>query len=235
MKLNSLFVRLGIAAGLAVSLAAVRPAAQQTQPKMPQPGVPQVMTLEGEFIRIAYNNEGYVTMGYRVANENQGKDWMLLEVGMTLREGQPMYKLPRTAISIDTPDGKKIPLATNAQYLNNDLRALEMRAGTNPDQIGYFPPNASDQACRISMFQPTGSAARAFDDVELSSNRACMGRLYFNVPGGIKLGQHFLNVQFKNSVVRVPFKIMTKDEEKALSKSWKDIKKQVDEAFKKGK
>jgi len=42
-------------------------------------------------------------------------------------------------------------------------------------------------------------------------------------------------VQFKNSLVRVPFRILTKDEEKQLSKTWKDIKKQVDAAFKKGK
>jgi hypothetical protein len=40
-------------------------------------------------------------------------------------------------------------------------------------------------------------------------------------------------VQFKNSLVRVPFRILTKDEEAYLNKNWKDIKKQVDEAFKK--
>ena len=32
--------------------------------------------------------------------------------------------------------------------------------------------------------------------------------------------------------IRVPFRILTKDEEKFLDKNYKDIKKQVDEAFK---
>jgi hypothetical protein len=32
----------------------------------------------------------------------------------------------------------------------------------------------------------------------------------------------------------VPFRIFTKEEEKVLSKNWRDIKKQVDEAFRKG-
>ena len=54
------------------------------------------------------------------------------------------------------------------------------------------------------------------DDVELSNTRACLGRLYFHVPGGIAYGQHWLNVKFEKSLVRVPFRILTKDEEKLL-------------------
>ena len=73
----------------------------------------------------------------------------------------------------------------------------------------------------------------AYDQVELSSQRACLGRLYFKVPGGITYGQHWLNVKFEKSLVRVPFRILTKDEEKLLSKNYKDISKQVEEAFKK--
>ena len=72
----------------------------------------------------------------------------------------------------------------------------------------------------------------AWDEVEVSSDRACLGRIYFHVPGGIAYGQHWLNVKFPKSVVRVPFRILTKDEEKLLNKNYKSIKKQVEEAFK---
>jgi hypothetical protein len=233
----SLPVRTVMAVGLFVALTGNLPQAQQATPKptpkIPESGVSQIMTLEGEFIRISYNNEGYVTMGYRVVNESVGQDWMLLQIGTTVRRGTQNYKLARTAITVDTPDGKKIPMATNQEYMNVDIRPIEMRAKTVPDNINYFPPEAT-QACKISMFSPQGSGVRAFDDVELSANRACVGQIYFKIPGGIKYGQHWLNVQFQNSLVRVPFKVMTKEEEKSLSKSWKDIKKQVDEAFKKG-
>ena len=71
------------------------------------------------------------------------------------------------------------------------------------------------------------------DEIELSNTRACVGRLFFQVPGGIKHGQHFLNVKFEKSVVRVPFRILTEDEEKFLSKNYKDIEKQVKDAFRK--
>ena len=75
----------------------------------------------------------------------------------------------------------------------------------------------------------------AYDEVELSTTRACLGRLYFHIPGGITYGQHWLNVKFEKSVVRVPFRILTADEEKFVNKNYKSIKKQVDDAFKKKK
>ena len=42
-------------------------AAQTQEPKVkiPEPGVPQVMTMEGRYVRAAYNNEGYAILGYR--------------------------------------------------------------------------------------------------------------------------------------------------------------------------
>jgi hypothetical protein len=38
-------------------------------------------------------------------------------------------------------------------------------------------------------------------------------------------------VKFQNSLVRVPFRILTKEEEEFLGKNYKSIDKQVEEAF----
>ena len=70
-----------------------------------------------------------------------------------------------------------------------------------------------------------------YDQVELSPSARCVGRLFFQVPGGIKYGQHWLNVKFQKTVVRVPFRILTKEEEQTLSKNFKDIRQQVQDAF----
>ena len=220
------------AVAIALAVGAARPDAQE-KPKVaiPEPGVSQIMTLEGLFVRAAYNNEGYVILGYRTANMSVGDEWMLLEVGTTLREGVPDYRLKRDALSLTTADGAKIPLPTVAQYRDVDLRALEQRSKVSRDSINYFPPMAS-QACRIGFFSDVDSRAMSWDEVELSYQRACLGRLYFKVPGGIKYGQHWLNVQFAKSLVRVPFRIFTKEEEKMVSKNYGDIRKQVKEAFK---
>ncbi len=220
----------GVVALLAFSLASGSSLAQEKITK-PEPGVPEIFTLEGQFVRIAYNNEGYASLGYRVANQSAGEEWMLLEMGATLRESGN-YRLKRGAISLETPDGKTIALASNKEYRGADLRALEMRAKVVRDSINYFPPEAR-QACPIVFFTQLDKRAMPREQVDLSWQRACLGRIFFNIPGGIQHGQHWLTVQFEKSVVRVPFRILTKAEEKEFSKTWKDIKKEHEKAFKK--
>jgi hypothetical protein len=207
-------------------------AAAQEPPKVqiPQPGVPQIMTLEGRYVRVAYNNEGYAILGYRLANFSVGEKWMLLEVGLALRDGVPDYELTREAVSLETPDGTTIPLPTWPEFQAADTRALRAREKVQRDSINYFPPNAH-KACSIQFFPDLGQRAMPWDKVELTNQRACLGRLYFPVPTGITYGQHWLNVKFAEGVIRVPFRILTKEEDKLLEKNFKDIKKQVDEAF----
>jgi len=202
--------------------------------KIPEPGVPQIMTMEGRFVRAAYNNEGYVILGYRLANMSVGQPWLLLEVGVTVRDKVPSYSLTPAAVSLETPDGKTIPLPSNQEFREANLSGLQKQAEMIRDSINYFPPSAN-RACRIGFFADLDDRAMSYDRVELTPDRGCVGRLYFKIPGGLKHGQYFLNVKFPKSVVRVPFRIMTAEEEKFMEKNWKDIKKQVDEAFKKGK
>jgi hypothetical protein len=206
--------------------------AQQKPPvvQIPDPGVPQVMTLEGKFVRAAYNREGYVILGYQATNRSVGDEWMLLEVGLTVLDGVPEYKLTREALSLETPDGKTLPLPTVAEHREGDTRAIQNRARVQRDSINYFPIMAS-QPCRIGFFSDLEQRAMPFDEVSVTNRRACLGRLYFKIPGGIKYGQYWLNVKFKDSLVRAPFRILTADEEKLLSKNYKSIEKQVKEAF----
>ncbi len=220
---------------IVLSVIAIPPlvgSAQQPTVKIPEAGVPQVMTLEGTFTRAAYNNEGYAIIGYRIVNLSIGEEWMLLEFGTTVRDGVPNYTMTRDALSLETPDNKTIPLASVNDYRKANLAALQNREKVQRDSINYFPPSAT-QACRIGFFTEVGDRAANWDQVELSSQRGCVGRLFFQVPGGITYGQYWLNVKFQNSLVRVPFRILTKDEEKFLSKNFKDIRKQVRDAFKK--
>ena len=206
--------------------------AQPPQVKIPQPGVPQIMTMQGRFVRAAYNNEGYAILGYRVANLSVGEKWMFLDLGLTVRDGVPDYTITRDALTLETPDGQTIPLATTQEYRAAPLAALEKRAQVQRDKINYFPPHAR-AACRIGFFADLDEGGRAWDQVELNSQRACMGRIYFQVPNGIARGQHWLNVKFAQSVVRVPFRILTEEEYKILDKNYENIAKQVKEAFKK--
>jgi hypothetical protein len=199
--------------------------------QIPQPGVPQIMTMEAKFVRAAYNNEGYVIIGYQMAQRSLGEEWMLIEFGTTLLDNVPEYKLTRGALSIDTPDGKTLPLPSVEEFRKANTQAVQARSRVQRDSINYFPPMAS-QACRLGFFSDLSDRAMPWDEVELSNRRACLGRLYFQIPGGIKVGQHWLNVKFEKSLIRVPFRIFTEAEEKMLSDNYKSISKQVEEAFK---
>jgi len=202
--------------------------------KKPEPTVPEIFTLTGQFVRVAYNNEGYVTLGYRVANDSVAEDWMLLEVGVTMRAPTKAQTMTRDSLSLMLPDGSTIGLATQKEFGEaGHLPALNTRGNMVRDSINYFPVQAN-QPCVIGFFSDPTNRVRsiAFDQVELSSNRACMGRLFFKVPGQIQTGQHFLLVKFENSMIEVPFRILTKAEEKEFKKNWKSLKKEHDAEYK---
>ncbi len=197
----------------------------------PKPDVPVVFTLAGEYVRMAYNNEGYAVLGYRMVQQEIGNPWALLSVGVTLRDGVKSYTMPRDAFSLQTPDGKTIPLPTQQEYAKADVRALNMRAQKFNDSINYFPAGAN-RPCPIQFFANLTGPGLSRDTIELGNDRDCLGRLYFNVPGGIQVGQYFLNVKFAGSTVQVPFRIFTKEQAEDFKKQWQDLKKAHDASYK---
>ena len=207
--------------------------AQEPVPEAPVPTVPGIFTIKGQFVRIAYNSEGWTTLGYRTANDSQGQDWLMVEVGLSLRKPTKNQTLTRDSFTLKMPDGSIVPLATQKEYNGAGyLRALNARADTVRDSINYFPVEAN-QACALSFFSdPTKRGSISRDQVELSIRRACLGRLFFKLPEGktIVPGQYWLYTDFAGSQVQTPFRILTKEEQKYLKKNWKDLKKQH-EAF----
>src|ERR1051326_1655613 len=93
------------------------------QIKIPEPGVPQIMTIEGRYVRAAYNNEGYAILGYEAANRSVGEKWMLLEFGVTVREGVKEYELKRENVTLTTPDNKTIPLRSEERRVGKECRS----------------------------------------------------------------------------------------------------------------
>ena len=213
--------------------------AAQVEPKgalqgmtAPKPDVPEIFTLVGEFVRMAYNNEGYAVLGYRLVQDEVGSPWALMNVGVTLRKGVPDYTMKRDVFTLQTPDGKTVPLATQQEYLKaGSLPALNQKAKVVKDSINYFPAGPN-RPCAIRFFADQGGPGLAFDQVDLSWERDCVGRLFFNVPGGIQPGQYWLNVKFATTVVQVPFRVFTKEEAKDFKKQWQDLKEGHDASYK---
>ena len=215
------------------ALASVHVSGQKPTVQIPQPGVPEIMTLEGKFVRAAYNNEGYVILGYQIANRTIGNDWIMLDVGMTLMQRVRDHTLTRESFTLDTPDGT-LPLPSIEEYRKDEakLQPLQARLKVQRDSIDYFPPWVSG-INRLGFFADLGSRALPWNQAEVSNTRALMGQLYFHIPGGTKYGQYWLNVKFAQSVVRVPFRLLTEEEERTLGRNYGDIRKQVEDSFKK--
>ena len=143
------------------------------QVQIPKPGVPEIMTMEGKFVRAAYNNEGYVILGYQLANRSIGEDWMLLEVGVTVLDRTPDFRIRREAFSLELPDGKTLPLPTVSEHREGDTRALQNREKVQRDSINYFPPSAT-RACGLTFFPDLTS--RAMPGTRSSSATARVSR-----------------------------------------------------------
>ena len=205
--------------------------AQGQEVEVPVPTEPGIFTIKGQFARIAYNNEGWVTLGYQTANGSQGGDWMLIEVGVTVLKGVKAQTLTRESFTVTLPDESIVPMASIEEYRKaGSLRSLNARGNRIRQSINYFPA-AAHHACPMLFFtDPTGemTGGLAYDQFEINHQRACVGRLFFKMPEGkeIQPGQYWLNVRFANSIVQTPFRIMTKEEEKFLKKNWKDLKKE---------
>jgi len=185
--------------------------------------------VEGTFVRVAENDEGWVVLGYTTANGSVNEKWMLLDIGLTVQDGVKEQKITRDQIKLVTPSDQVIPLATQEEYLkgHGTLDAMNARANVEAQSINYFP-NGRSRPCRIGFFADPERqvGALAFDEVTVDDRSACLGRVYFQIPEGIQYGNYNFDVQFAGSIVRVPMKIMTKDEVKEFEKQWKEEEKE---------
>jgi len=201
------------------------PPAMAQETAAAQPGGQQRLFIPGSFVRVVSNDEGYVILGYSVANASVGNEWMLLEVGLTTQKGVKAT-LTRHDFAVITPDKKIVPLATQQEYnaAGGQLRSLNARANIQRQSINYFPAWAKD-VCRVGFFSDTSQKVRmmTYDEVSLDWRRACVGRLFFHLPEKIQYGQYYLQVKYPNSTIQVPFRIMTKEELKKAKAEFKEM------------
>ena len=103
-----------------------------------------------------------------------------------------------------TPDGVQVPLASqrafNEAYAS--IRSQISQANVMRDPMDYFPPNR--QPCTIDFFVAPGEGV-SFDHVSVNDRRACQGKLFFYIPGGIKSGRYVLGMDLTEDEIRIPF------------------------------
>ena len=155
------------------------------------------MTIEGKFVRAAYNNEGYVILGYQASNRSIGEEWMLLEVGMTVRDNAPDFRLTREASRSRRLMARRFPCRRSAS--TGGEPPGDSAARERPARFDRLLSVAREPAVRHPLLPRVGISRAAVRRRGFSSDRACLGRLRFQIPGGIAYGQHWLNIKFEKA------------------------------------
>ncbi len=162
------------------------------------PGVDRV----GKYLLMSKTPELEVVIGYRHAQYKIGAPWLLLEVAMTSPTGE-VATVERSEVSVETPDGKTIPLATQKEFTKaySSLQAFIRSADVVRDPMDYWPPRKV--TCPIQFFVEPGSTV-SFDQVTVSDRSACQGRFLFEIPGGVQPGRYVFKIDSEKNKITIP-------------------------------
>lgn len=163
------------------------------------PGVERL----GQYILKQFGPELWTVLGYRFTNSKLGEEWMILEIGLSSPAGQ-VAKVTRENVFVRSPSGATVHLPTQAEFNNayGALRPMIAAADVNRDPLDYFPQSRVE--CTIQFFVTPGQGV-SFDEVTVNDKRACFGRLFFKIPGGIQAGRWTLGIDQPESEIRIPF------------------------------
>ena len=153
---------------------------------------------------IVYNGPQIsLALSYRFAKNNPEGTWLLLDTVMTAA-GAPV-EIPRSAISVRTPEGRTVPLATQQEFgkAYPGLASSITRAGEMREPMGYL---LRLRPRRLDFFSEPGRHL-AFDSAWLDDRHNSYGSLYFELPGGIRRGDYALLITLPESQVTIPFTI----------------------------
>jgi hypothetical protein len=163
------------------------------------PGVERL----GAFVLREKGPEAEVVLGYKFANMSLGAEWLILELAVTSPQGQSA-KVERENIFVRTPDGVRIPASTQRAFNEaySAMRNVISQANVARDPLDYFPPNRVK--CSLQLYVAPGEGV-SFDQVTVNDRRACEGKLFFFVPGGMQPGRWVLGIDLEESDIRIPF------------------------------
>jgi hypothetical protein len=164
------------------------------------PGVERL----GEFILRHNGDQTTSILGFRHAAANVGSEWMLLELAFSSPPGK-RAEIRRQDVFLRTPRGDRVPLATQQEFAEDygTLQAFMTKADVVRDPMDYFPPSRQD--CLVGFYSAPPGASVTFDRVSLNDRRACQGRFFFKVPGGVQNGRWTLAIDLEESKIRIPF------------------------------
>lgn len=135
-----------------------------------------------------------------------GENWLVLAFYLRSVSPSGTLTIEREAVSVLTPDGHRLPLATQERFREaySQIHALVRRAEfSTPD------PQTDPRALRYCdrwFFAEIGEGFAA-DELYLVNFEPCTGPLVFEVPRGVQPGRWRLIIELEESRVDIPFEL----------------------------
>ncbi len=158
----------------------------------------------GRYVVHSKTSQLDAVVGFRYAATHPDTSWLIIQLAATTPTGASI-SIPRSGISITTPAGTLVPLATQEQFTDafGMLQPAVKQADIISDPMGFFPPNR--EPCDLGLFSIPGRGV-THDDLNLDYHRACAGLLYFDLPAATAAGRYTLMIRPKEgSEIRIPF------------------------------
>jgi hypothetical protein len=142
-----------------------------------------------------------VAISYKFPKLNLGGTWLMLDTTMAATKAP--IEIPRSAISLRTPDGNVVPLASPSQYFEAypQLAWSIIKDNATREPLGL----AIERPVRPLRYFPAGGAGLAFDAEWLDYWHNSYGRLFFELPGGVQEGRYALLINLPESKAVIPF------------------------------
>lgn len=149
-------------------------------------------------------------VGYLQAQRSLGDEWLVLAVELTgVRGGRPII-IDRSAISVYTPDGRRLTVISQEEFRTNYPR-LRIPVERSLMNLPLLYRYEQDRAPCERWFFVSTPGEIAFDEVTASSFQACSGPLIFKVPGGVQPGRWRLVIELEESRANIPFVLEVED------------------------
>ena len=197
---------LRLRAGALLALLLITGCATSTTPNASALGTQQIV----EDAVIYEGPELVAVLGYLGAHRSFGDEWLILTAELTSPRGGGPTVIDRSAISIRTPDGRRLALTSEDEYRRRYARLqIPIQRALAVLPLLYRYEQDRMPCGRWFFTEQTGEIA--FDEITVSAFQSCSGPLIFAVPGGVQPGRWRLVIDLEESRADIPFLIEAKD------------------------
>jgi len=145
--------------------------------------------------------EGIV--GYNFADSSLGDTWLIIDLALTGLRAESI-EVKQEAISVVTPDGRRIPLPTQKEFI---AAYSEVQSAVHRAAVASQPLEATRggrRPCDLDYLRLPGTGSTR-DAIWINQRELCVGMLAFPVSGGIQPGRWRLTIELEESGLDIPF------------------------------